>query len=140
MGCTMILFGMREVISGIRCGIWGWRLLVSKITERAIQLANDIGLPLFCKSKASSLDEHDSAAPGGRGVARVVGAELDTIKRMNSIPMKKVSQRSVAMMLKAGKPLAGLLVGLSSTLAGGRSLGNAAVGRSAMIVYPPHTR
>lgn len=24
--------------------------------------------------------------------------------------------------------------------AGGRSLGNAAVGRSAMIVYPPHTR
>ena len=30
--------------------------------------------------------------------------------------MKKVSQRSVARMLKAGKPLAGLLVGLSSTL------------------------
>ena len=54
--------------------------------------------------------------------------------------VKKVSQRSVARMLKAGKPLAGLLVGLSSTLVGGRSLGNAAVGRSAMIVYPPHTR
>lgn len=32
------------------------------------------------------------------------------------MPMKKVSQRSVARMLKAGKPLAGLLVGLSSTL------------------------
>ena len=30
--------------------------------------------------------------------------------------VKKVSQRSVARMLKAGKPLAGLLVGLSSTL------------------------
>ena len=32
------------------------------------------------------------------------------------MPMKKISQRSVARMLKAGKPLAGLLVGLSSTL------------------------
>ena len=32
------------------------------------------------------------------------------------MPMKKVSQRSVARMLKAGKPLVGLLVGLSSTL------------------------
>ena len=30
--------------------------------------------------------------------------------------VRKVSQRSVARMLKAGKPLAGLLVGLSSTL------------------------
>lgn len=69
-----------------------------------------------------------------------MSAELGTIKRWNSMPMKKVSQRSVARMLKAGKPLAGLLVGLSSTLVGGRSLGNAAVGRSAMIVYPPHTR
>ena len=35
---------------------------------------------------------------------------------MLMMPMKKVSQRSVARMLKAGKPLAGLLVGLSSTL------------------------
>ena len=32
------------------------------------------------------------------------------------MPMRRVSQRSVARMLKAGKPLAGLLVGLSSTL------------------------
>ena len=45
-----------------------------------------------------------------------MSAELGTIKRWNSLPMKKVSQRSVARMLKAGKPLAGLLVGLSSTL------------------------
>ena len=45
-----------------------------------------------------------------------MSAELGTIKRWNSLPIKKVSQRSVARMLKAGKPLAGLLVGLSSTL------------------------
>lgn len=32
------------------------------------------------------------------------------------MPMRKVSQRSVARILKAGKPLAGLFVGLSSTL------------------------
>ena len=45
-----------------------------------------------------------------------MSAELGTIKRWNSMKVKKVSQRSVARMLKAGKPLAGLLVGLSSTL------------------------
>lgn len=41
---------------------------------------------------------------------------MDPNKRSNSMQVRKVSQRSVARMLKAGKPLAGLLVGLSSTL------------------------
>ena len=63
-----------------------------------------------------------------------MSAELDTIKRMNSIPMKKVSQRSVARMLKAGKPLAGLLVGLSSTLGAAAEREFPALGRPELDV------
>ena len=51
--------------------------------------------------------------------------------------VRKVSQRSVARMLKAGKPLAGLLVGLSSTLGAAaerESPGPALVGEPRPIV------
>lgn len=50
--------------------------------------------------------------------------------------VKKVSQRSVARMLKAGKPLAGLLVGLSSTLGAAaerESPGPALMGKPPMV-------
>ena len=51
--------------------------------------------------------------------------------------VRKVSQRSVARMLKAGKPLAGLLVGLSSTL--GAAAERVSPGPALMGARPPVT-
>ena len=66
-----------------------------------------------------------------------MSAELGTIKRWNSMTVKKVSQRSVARMLKAGKPLVGLLVGLSSTL--GAAAERVSPGPALMGARPPVT-